>query len=474
MGDAPLERGPDSVYRPLSGLALAAIILAIVYGAFLTLVLTAAWFMRGSPLVGFWSLILPCAAAGLAWAAKEQIRRSEGTRAGEALVQWSIIISALFATIYAGIYVATYVGLKMQTSEFATEWFTKIEQGQLGWAFLRTQSPDERQDVSPTDMKTLYQRYGGGKGASGKGPLPTFLANELVTLLQRSGQYGDSYKSVAIEDQGIRSWEPNQAGYHVVRVYRLTTPEGQFDVQVGLRSDDRKSVRRWSIIDSETDIIANPTLTPLGQALRNWRDEAAQFAGVWVRKRSQGDLLGMYLDAREAHERPRLERTCQAYIIANHFSAQASAALGDPQSRWLWPPLPENLGPLLPGYQDLLTGSLVETASLEASAKFKDEVLAESRSCLQSSRWKAQAAVLPPQPLRIQGQQMQFAQEVTLTRNEPGRLMARYVCEARLVVETDPGEFTPTRKPQWRWVRLELLRVSEPPEESRPRQGGPR
>lgn len=459
MGDSPLDQAPDHVYRPLSGLALAAIILSVLYGGFVALVLAAAWFMRGSPLVGFWSLVLPCAAIALGWAAKEQIRHSEGTRAGEALVTWSFIISFLFASIYAGIYVATYAGVGMQTNQFARDWFKWIQKGQsgIGQAFLFTQSPDERQDVSPTDKKTLYQRYS-AKGASGKGPLPAFLDSDLVNLLQRGGD------DVTVDDLGIRSWEPNQAGYHVVRTYRLTTAEGQFDVQVGLRSDDRKSIRRWSIINDETGLKGNSTLTPLGEAIRNWREEASAFAARWVEKRNQGDLLGLYLDSREAYERPRLERTQQAHVIANHFSAQAAAALGDPQSRWLWPPMPENSATLLPGYHDLLAGSLVQTGTLEAPAKFKDEIIAESRTCLQPGRWSARPAMAPSQPLPVQGARMQFAQEVTLSREQPGR-GHHYTCEARLIVETDPGEFIPERRPQWRWVRLELLRAAEPPEQ---------
>src|SRR5437660_2776639 len=109
MGEPPpvppaLERpGFDSgqpseplVYRPLSVPALAALILAAGYALFITIGFVAAYFKKTAFLPPLWSLMFPLASGILAWLAGQQIKRSEGTKAGAKLAAWAGGLSLVF------------------------------------------------------------------------------------------------------------------------------------------------------------------------------------------------------------------------------------------------------------------------------------------------------------------------------------------------------------------------------------------
>lgn len=458
----------DPVYRPLSVLALAAMTVSSLYALVMIVVLAASWWWKMSPFMGLWTLLIPLAAAGLAVMATQQIRQSEGTRSGEALAKWALLLSALFGLSYATFHGATYWSIKMQSEQFTRDWFAKIQSGEIAAAFLLTQAPEERQDVSPGDKQYMDRRY--GRGAPGrKGPLPTFKDTELVRILQQGGA------EVNITSRGIRDWDYGQGGYHVLQLFRVETSEGVFDIQVGLRSDDRKT-RRWRILESETSMLENPVLSPRGEAIRRWREEARRFVGLWTEKRNRGDVVGLYLDSREAHERPRLTRGLQARALASHFAAQTAAALGDPLSYFsavLVDPAPQ----LLPGYKDFLAGSLIHSQDLDATDKIRGEILKDREALLRNPQLQFRISQMnSPQALPVEGdgKQMLFAQDIEFSPPPvAGQRAPKFVCEARLIVESDPGSFTPERRPQWRWLRLELIRANDPSDDPRARQGPP-
>ena len=85
----PEAPGQDFVYRPLSGLAVAGVIVAGLYGLLLIVcAVVALW--RGDPfLLPLWLLILPAAGVGLSLLGRWHILRSEDTRAGLPLTCWA-------------------------------------------------------------------------------------------------------------------------------------------------------------------------------------------------------------------------------------------------------------------------------------------------------------------------------------------------------------------------------------------------
>lgn len=468
MADFPSAVATDrpadpTVYKPLAPLALAAFLLSALYALVILVVMLAAWFMQMSPFLGFWSMLVPLAALGLAWAARQQIRRSEGTRAGDALVTWSFWLAGGFGSLYAAIYFAIFFPVKWQSAQFTEDWIGKIQKSELNAAFLLMQPPDERQDINPSDKAYMDRRY--GVGTSGrKAALPNFKDSEAVRVISMAGE------DMKVENLGIRGWDYGQEGYHVVQIYRLTTPEGVFDLQVSLRSDNRKKTRRWRVLEADSS-FQNKQLNARGQALQEWRSSASHFANSWVGKKNKGDLAGLYLDTREAHERPRLSRGLEARLLGSRFAANATAGLAG-LAYYLWPVPADPAASFFPEYARFIDGGLIDVSSLDAPEKVKQDILNESKNLFRNPNVQFRMAQAPSQPAEIneKDRRVRYVQEMSFApQPEAGHRSPRFVCEGRLVLESDVGDLTPERHPQWRWLRIELLRGMDPSDDSRSR-----
>ena len=93
------------VYRPLSGLAVAAFALALIYTVVLAIVALTSLLARTPPFLPPWTLVVPATAFLLAVGAAQHLRYAEGTRSGEELITWARRLSYL-GLVYLAIYVA--------------------------------------------------------------------------------------------------------------------------------------------------------------------------------------------------------------------------------------------------------------------------------------------------------------------------------------------------------------------------------
>src|SRR5262249_14159315 len=217
---------PD-VYRPLSMLALAAILVGGGYAVLMTLVTLVAFFKGFTLFLGLWTLFFPVLGALLAYAGSQHIQRSEGVLGGLALTTWAWRLSVFFGLGYVAYYGATYLAVSLQAENFTKEWFEKIHQGKINHAFLETIEPAKRKSDQPfvDDAEHMFSRYGMSIGRR-KGPLIGFQELDVVRLLQEEGP------DVQIKSQGVKSLEFEKGGFQVVLTYQLTTPEGVFDYQL--------------------------------------------------------------------------------------------------------------------------------------------------------------------------------------------------------------------------------------------------
>src|SRR5947209_15603774 len=163
------ERPEEALnYSPLSGLAIASVAIAAVY-ALVVSVLSAVALWSGDPLpLGMSSLIVPATSGVLALLARRQIGRAEGTRSGARLASWGWWLSVGFGLGYAGFYVGTYLAVSYQAENFAQRFFDEIREGKLNHAFLRTQDPEQRQDISPDNQQLMTIRFGTAPGGTRK------------------------------------------------------------------------------------------------------------------------------------------------------------------------------------------------------------------------------------------------------------------------------------------------------------------
>jgi len=137
------------VYRPLSGLAVAGLGLALLYSLGL-LIVTARALSTGVPLqLHPASLVLPLTAAALSVAGWVQISRSEGTRSGLKLAQWGLGLSALFGLGSLVSNWAREYALWLEVTPVTNSWLEDLRQGKhrpldLSIAFWNTLETDRR------------------------------------------------------------------------------------------------------------------------------------------------------------------------------------------------------------------------------------------------------------------------------------------------------------------------------------------
>src|SRR5438045_2399125 len=91
----PEPPGQDFKYRPLSGVAIASVIVSGLF-ALLLVVFALGSLTRGEPLLlPLWMMLLPVAGLALALLGRWHIFRSEDTRAGLGLVRWGVWLSLI-------------------------------------------------------------------------------------------------------------------------------------------------------------------------------------------------------------------------------------------------------------------------------------------------------------------------------------------------------------------------------------------
>lgn len=207
---------PDTDYKPLSGLAIAAIVFAGLFAVVL-IGLVAVGFISKRPIDEGWHLWLAAIGFALAILANISIRRSEGTRSGQRLadIAWWICLlggGGFFAYLQANEY-----SLRLQSGKFLDDWFTMLKKGDRAASFLMTLEPEQRRDptLSPADpaledrLETEFAHL-----------YPGYRNHSLVTMLLRGN--GD----ITATSQGLKGWEYRTASTSLEWTYRIAGPEG--------------------------------------------------------------------------------------------------------------------------------------------------------------------------------------------------------------------------------------------------------
>jgi hypothetical protein len=465
---APPGSNRQDIYRPLSKLAFAAIFVAGSYSV-LVVVFAAVAVATGWPLfLNLWNLIFPVTGVVLAYAGRQHIRNSEGILSGLALTTWAWWLSILFGLGYGAYYFGTYTAVSWQAEDYLTRWFDRIRAGKINEAFLDTQEPAKRKFDNPSDSDFMYQRYGMNIGQR-KGFLSVFQDLELVRLLQNAGP------DVEVKLLGVKNWEFDKGGYQVTETYRITTPEGDFNSSLLVKSSESKEIegRQWQVDLQTLHFAERPRLSPLGQALDRWRQQSRRFAADWLIKRSHGDLLGAFLDTRPLSERTSLQRgfldrTALAGLRAGVSIAGAGVDFALLEMYALFRADGQVRCALyLPGYWDYCTGQLVRADGFVSVKSVRTDIVRNVKRYFQDpahlvlqrvGEGRGRFVILN----KDQGP-VQFFHDVPLAVHLKGSSAAPdFHCEAALIVESDPGPLSVDRYPNWRIVGLELIRGGKP------------
>jgi hypothetical protein len=271
------EARPDAPgYRPLSGLAVAAVIVS-GFGAIVVTVLGVAAKLASKPVLYPSVLFLPIVGIALALAARWQLRRAEGTRVGGGLASAGLWLGILFGGGYAAYYFFTELAVRQQAREAADKFFALLKQNEPEQAFRLTLAPGQQLTIPEDDREGIRRRFGASEMAA-------FERNELVRTCRRW------HDKIALEPQGIRNWEVLATGYQIDMDYRLRTPEGQSfaGLSVAGHDDPSTGARVWQVMLTRSG-VRDSRPTRLGRLNQELRFEAANFLRAWERRVYNGE-----------------------------------------------------------------------------------------------------------------------------------------------------------------------------------------
>ncbi len=457
--DSPVR---TEVYRPLSRLSLTGLVIAGSYAVIIA-VLAVVAFVTGVPLfLRIETLAIPALGAALAYLGRQQIRGSEGVLSGTALTTWALWLAGLSGLGYTAYYFGTYFAVTWQASNFTRSWLDKIRDDKVMEAFLDTQKPEKRKNDKPNDRLYMFQVY--GVGPRGKGMLPLFLESEAFKILRDATTHGE------IKSLGIKDWNFSKEAYNVAELYQAKTLEGVYEVLITVRGTQGPEFegRQWQVAWETVGYVGTPQLTEAGKILTQWRHQARQFGSAWLNKRSQDDLVRVYLDTLPPDRRSAVAQGLQYHLLLGELSEGPSAEVGGPLSRLIHLGLTANIetaGMLfVPGFRDFARGSLIQADQLVAPRPLRDELVSAVRQhFLQPQIVKIQPQTTPARsyPVNQDQGQFRFLLDAELSVYTPGTETSsappKYRCDAYLVVESDAGPMTPERKPVWRVAGLQLI-----------------
>jgi hypothetical protein len=474
----PETPAEDFVYRPLSGVAVAGVLVSGVFAVVL-LVCGAVALWRGEPfLLPLWLLLLPVAGVALSLLGRWHILRSENTRAGLNLTRYGLWTGLVAGLGYGAFYFATGLAVTNQSNSFLvdkgadTGYLKHLQEGDVNRAFLLTRSLSERSGANPNDDEAMLDQFDAPADKDPRGLLSQFKLDPLVRRITAPSAAAE------FEPLGVRNWSYENRGYKVERFYRVTTREGSFEVLLTTQSVDTPEGRKWFVHWVPKQGLAPMTLKDEGKRLEAVRRQSAAFANAWLQKLTQGQTVAAFLDTQPAAQRAALMKTAHAltqaqYLLAS-LPANPATALCEFQGL---------LAPgFLPGYTEFWEGGGCFHSDKLRAGGVQDRVRAQLRFFVQSpprpgqigSGIKAEDMMLAvvqdggPGPVTV-SQRFEFPLMVAL---KGGPQMA--MISGEIVLET-PAPLEPNNpqaQQRWRIARVNFLQALPMPMQG-PGQGPP-
>jgi hypothetical protein len=259
------ERDEAAGYRPVSALAVAALILAGL-AAITVVVIGILTRTGGRPILAPLVLVLAAGALAVSVAARWHVRRAEGTRTGVGLSRTAMWLSILSFGGYGAYFAATDLAVRQQARAEADLFFAELANKQPELAFRLTRDPAQQRGIEQ-DAAKIRARFGATD-------LHQFLQSDLARMFRT---WPDKAR-ITFNGPGERMDMPN--GFVIQLNYAVRTPEGEFDVDVWTRGVDDSTTggRDWHVAFPKTAVRKDSRLTQLGRY-------CAELQLVWVRSR---------------------------------------------------------------------------------------------------------------------------------------------------------------------------------------------
>jgi hypothetical protein len=256
-------------YRPLSGLAMASLLLSLA-----------------SPLIYLvrepWMIMMLVAPAlVLALIARRRIRKSEGTLAGHSVAGAALAISLVVGLSFATKHFTEYWIIRYESEQFIDRWFTKAREGREGQVFMDCITPEMRKiPFSANDIARLRAQWPSPTNPNDN-QYDTWRKLPLPNVLFR---YRDR---VTWEHLGIAEWSSGADGHVVTHRFRVVSPE--FDAVMLLKAisqvtDGPSGPRReWRVDAGNAQFDPKDyKQTQYGDDLRDAKAEASRALEKWI------------------------------------------------------------------------------------------------------------------------------------------------------------------------------------------------
>lgn len=325
------QRPAEPGYQPLSGYAVAAIVVAGLFGIALLVLVGIGLWSRRTPL-SYELLIVPIAGLILSIVARSHIRNAEGTRTGVKLANLSWWICVLGGAGFAAFLAANEVALRRESQRVADAFFEALKAGQEEEAFERYVLPPELRGRAVPGTPEYVQVYNSAGYRE-------YANHNVIYALKQNG------KDARVEHVNATDVGPEGEGFKAVHKYRITLPEGVFTVQLKMIASEPRGGGRpqWHIEIGRALGMTNPEwefFSQYGRLVMQSQEEGEKFGRDWMAHLSAGRLGQADLYTRPLAERDKGE--AELSLAANLKGAAILAvpieASGHPQptlDKWL-------------------------------------------------------------------------------------------------------------------------------------------
>ncbi|WP_020469069.1 hypothetical protein [Zavarzinella formosa] len=291
------QRPTDGAYQPVSGYAVAAAATAGVFVLFLVLVLFSAITSRRAAM-SYELILLPVVGLGLSIAARSHLKRSEGTRSGQKLVTVAWWVCVLGGAGYAAYLYANEFFIERESRTYVDKFFEQLQKNRPHQAYVFLIDPVQRDAASPDNPDFFEAQFASGYG--------NFRNLDLVRLVRRNPN------QVEFEHVGSMDIGQEAEGFKATQIYRMTTPEGIFDVRLGLKAAEaRKGGKPLWRINSKPNVAISTKpdkLSQYGRLVQDLEGEANGVVRTWMFFASTGRMFRAHLYTLPGEERESLEK----------------------------------------------------------------------------------------------------------------------------------------------------------------------
>lgn len=318
------QRPADQEYQPLSGYAVAAVIVGGAFALALVVLVAIGLLSRRTPL-SYELLVLPLAGVALAAVARSHIRASEGTRTGLKLANAAWWVCVLGGAGFAAFLTANWVVLRAESRRTADALLEALRNQRMQEAFVQYVLPMElrgRAEPGSPEFEAVYAPAG----------YSAFVSNDAVRLFAMNGS------DVTFEHRSALDIGQEGIGFKATHVYRVTAPEGGFDVLIKMVASESRAGGnlQWHVQSGGPGVgitVSSREFSTYGRLVGDLVQDAERAARVWMSHLADG-RRGLAVLA----TRPTTEQRSETARIAG------TAMLAGPAA-WLAPLGPEAGGP---------------------------------------------------------------------------------------------------------------------------------